>query len=310
MTIFVTNSSCLKLVEKPKNSSYYRKFKSIWYFYNKYPNMVIFPKAKINIGLRITEKRPDGFHNLQTIFYPVSLFDALEFVVPEELLDKDILVVTGLPSYCIPEDNLVIKAVKKLRGKIKIPFLRIHLHKAIPSGAGLGGGSSDAANILRSLNRYFNLNIIPEELKEISLSLGSDCPFFIESIPAYAEGIGEILTPVKSMPVGYHLLLINPEIAVNTKEAYHDCHPYKGETNLPEYYNRGITEWKDLIVNDFEKTIFPRYPQIAGIKETLYRMGAVYSSLSGSGSAVYGIFDREPEIPETLQSKIFYSGPL
>jgi 4-diphosphocytidyl-2-C-methyl-D-erythritol kinase len=279
-------------------------------FLQKNLNMVIFPKAKINIGLRIIEKRPDGFHNLQTIFYPVCFCDALEFVVPKEFLDKDALAVTGLLSGCLPDDNLIIKAVKRLREKSKIPFLKIHLHKAIPAGAGLGGGSSDAANILRSLNRYFNLNISSEELKEISLSLGSDCPFFIESEPAYAEGRGEILSPVNTIPDEYHLLIIVPGIAVNTKEAYSDCRPYKGESNLPEYYNRSINEWKDLIFNDFEKSIFLRYPQIASIKESLYKMGAVYSSLSGSGSAVYGIFNKKPVVPENLRSHIVYSGIL
>jgi 4-diphosphocytidyl-2-C-methyl-D-erythritol kinase len=279
-------------------------------FLHKNQNMVIFPKAKINIGLRIIEKRPDGFHNLQTIFYPVSLCDAVEYVVPGELSDKDILTVTGLLSDSLQEDNLVIKAVNKLREKENIPFLKMHLHKAIPSGAGLGGGSSDAAGILKSFNRYFNLNIGSDELKELSLSLGSDCPYFIESVPAYAEGRGEILTPVKPIPDGYHLLLVNPGIEINTKEAYRDCRPYKRETNLPEYYYRSVSEWKDLIINDFEKSIFKRFPQIADIKENLYKMGAVYSSLSGSGSTVYGIFVKKPEIPGTLKRNVIYSGIL
>jgi 4-diphosphocytidyl-2-C-methyl-D-erythritol kinase len=272
--------------------------------------MVIFPKAKINIGLRVTERRPDGFHNLQTIFYPVSLCDALEFVVPAESSDADNLVVTGLLSNCSAEDNLVIKAVKKLREKSGIPCLKLHLHKGIPVGAGLGGGSSDAANIVKHLNRYFNLNLNTEELKEISLSLGSDCPFFIDCIPAYAEGRGEILTPVRPLPDGFHLLLVNPGIIVNTKEAYKNCRPYKGAGDLREYYDRSIKEWKDLIVNDFERSIFSGYPEIAGLKELLYKIGAVYSSMSGSGSSVYGIFNKKPEIPELLRNRVIYSGEL
>jgi 4-diphosphocytidyl-2-C-methyl-D-erythritol kinase len=272
--------------------------------------MVIFPKAKINIGLRVTERRPDGFHNLQTIFYPVSLCDALEFVVPSESSDADNLVVTGLSSICSPEDNLVIKAVKKLREKSGIPFLKLHLHKGIPAGAGLGGGSSDAAYILKHLNRYFNLDKNPEELKEISLSLGSDCPFFIDSIPAYAEGRGDILTPVSPLPDGFHLLLVKPEIVVDTKEAYKNCRPYKGAGDLREYYNRSIKEWRDLIINDFEKSIFSEYPEIEAIKESLYNMGAIYSSMSGSGSSVYGIFNKKPEIPEFLRNRVIYSGEL
>lgn len=272
--------------------------------------MVIFPKAKINIGLRITGKRSDGFHNLQTIFYPVSLCDALEFIVPEEVSDDDNLVVTGLPSYCPPEENLVIKAVKKLRDKARFPFLKLHLHKAIPSGAGLGGGSSDAANILKCLNRYFNLDFGPEELKEIASLIGSDCPFFVDSIPAYAEGRGEILIPVRPLPGGFHLLLVKPGITVGTKEAYHDCRPYSEDFDLRSYYNRSIEEWKDLIVNDFEKSIFQKYPEIAVLKESLYEMGAVYSSMSGSGSSVYGIFSKKPEIPELLRNCVVYSGEL
>jgi 4-diphosphocytidyl-2-C-methyl-D-erythritol kinase len=279
-------------------------------FLHKKLNMVVFPKAKINIGLRIIEKRSDGFHNLQTIFYPVCLCDALEFVVSERLLNKDKLVVTGLLSDCIPEDNLVIKAVRKLRERYIFPYLKIHLHKAIPTGAGLGGGSSDAASILKAVNKFFNLNIRSEELKEIALTLGSDCPFFIENIPAFAEGRGEIMTPLKPILVGYHLLIVIPGIAVNTKEAYLDCSPYQREANLQKHYSRDINEWKDLIINDFEKSIFIKHPQIADLKANLYKMGALYSSLSGSGSSVYGIFDKKPKIPDSLKGYSLYSGNL
>jgi 4-diphosphocytidyl-2-C-methyl-D-erythritol kinase len=279
-------------------------------FLHKNLNMVVFPKAKINIGLRIIEKRPDGFHNLQTIFYPVCLCDALEFVDSERLVNKDKLIVTGLLSDSIPEENLVIKAVRKLREKYKFPFLKIHLHKAIPIGAGLGGGSSDGASILKAVNKFFSLKIRSEELKEIALSLGSDCPFFIENIPAFAEGRGEIMKPVKPVPVNHHLLIVSPGIAINTKAAYLDCRPSQQDTNLQEYYNRDIYEWKDLIINDFEESIFIRYPLIADLKANLYKIGALYSSLSGSGSSVYGIFDRKPDIPDSLKKYVLYSGIL
>jgi 4-diphosphocytidyl-2-C-methyl-D-erythritol kinase len=272
--------------------------------------MVIFPRAKINIGLRITEKRSDGFHNLQTIFYPVCLGDALEFVTPSASLRADEIEITGLLSDCRPEDNLVIKALNRLRERVSIPFLRIHLHKAIPAGAGLGGGSSDAACFIRSLNRHFGLNLNNELLKEIALTLGSDCPFFIDSIPAYAEGRGEILTPLKPLKTGYHLIMANPGINVNTKDAYRECRPGSSESNLIDIYNSGISQWKDFIVNDFEKTVFARYPQIASIKEELYGMGALFSLMSGSGSTVYGIFEKEPQIPEQLKNMIIYSGLL
>lgn len=272
--------------------------------------MVVFPKAKINIGLRITGKRSDGFHNLQTIFYPVCLCDAIEFVVPERPMKDDILRVTGVLSDTSPANNLVLKAVRKIREVRNIPFLRIHLLKAIPVGAGLGGGSSDAATILKSLNRHLYLEISDEKLKEISLELGSDCPFFIESNPAFAEGRGELLTPVKPLPEGLHILLVNPGIHINTREAYSYCTPKQPDTNLKELYILDISEWKNLIINDFEELIFKKHPQIAAIKKKLYEMGAVYSSMSGSGSIVYGIFHRKPIIPESISSQVIYSDIL
>ena len=272
--------------------------------------MVIFPKAKINIGLRIIKKRPDGFHNLETIFYPVCFCDAIEFVIPLQPLKEDFLQVTGILADQDPAHNLVIKATRKIRETKEIPFLKIHLHKAIPVGAGLGGGSSDAVALLKSLNRHFNLGITKEKLKEISLELGSDCPFFIDGHPSYAESRGELLTPVKPLPEGLHLLLVSPGISINTKEAYNLCTPNQPETDLKDLYNLDISKWKDLIINDFEEFIFMKYPEIADIKYSLYAMGAVFSSMSGSGSTVYGIFKNKPLIPESLRNMVIYSDPL
>lgn len=272
--------------------------------------MVIFPKAKINIGLRITGKRSDGFHNLETIFYPVCLCDAIEFVVADSSLKEDSLNVTGALTDRNQSNNLVIKALIKIREFRKIPFLRIHLHKAIPAGSGLGGGSSDASAFLKTLNRYFNLEIKDEKLKEMSMELGSDCPFFIEGNPSFARGRGEILTSVNLLTEGLILLLVNPGISINTKEAYGNCTPKKPDSNLRELYDLDISEWKDLIINDFEESIFKRHPQIAEIKKSLYDIGAVYSSMSGSGSTVYGIFRSKPEIPESLRGKVIYSDIL
>jgi 4-diphosphocytidyl-2-C-methyl-D-erythritol kinase len=225
-------------------------------------------------------------------------------------MKDDILRVTGVLVDASPGNNLVMKAVRKIRIVRNIPFLRIHLHKVIPVGAGLGGGSSDAATILKSLNRYLYLDISNEKLKEISLELGSDCPFFIESNPAFAEGRGELLTPVKPLTEGLHILLVNPEIHINTREAYSYCTPKQPDTNLKELYLLDISEWKNLIINDFEEFIFKKYPQIAAIKKTLYDMGALYSSMSGSGSTVYGIFRRKPLIPESLNDMVIYSDVL
>jgi 4-diphosphocytidyl-2-C-methyl-D-erythritol kinase len=270
--------------------------------------MVIFPKAKINIGLRITEKRDDGYHDLQTIFYPVPLCDALEFVIAGNNSRADILATSGLPVNCNTDNNLVIKALQKLREKYTIPVLSIHLHKNIPLGAGLGGGSSDAACLIKALNRYFSLDISPEELKEISLAVGSDCPFFIDCIPSYAEGRGERLSPVRPLSGDLHLVLVNPAISVSTSEAYSGCTPYKSGNNPKYFYKRDISEWKEGIVNDFEETVFKKHPEIRIIKESLYDMGAVYSSMSGSGSTVFGIFRNIPVIPPGLRRMIIYSG--
>jgi 4-diphosphocytidyl-2-C-methyl-D-erythritol kinase len=272
--------------------------------------MVIFPKAKINIGLRITGKRDDGYHDLQTIFYPVPLCDALEFVVPADVNGSDTLATTGLPVNCSHNNNLIIKVLHKLRERYVIPVMSIHLHKNIPLGAGLGGGSSDAAFFLKSLNRYFNLRISTEEIKEISLTIGSDCPFFIESIPSFGEGRGEILTPVRALSPGLYLVLVNPGINISTREAYTGCIPYKDDSKLIDYYNRDISEWKDKIVNDFEVTLFKIHPPLGKIKDTLYNMGAVYSSMSGSGSTVYGIFRNAPVIHPDLREMVIYSGLL
>jgi 4-diphosphocytidyl-2-C-methyl-D-erythritol kinase len=272
--------------------------------------MVIFPKAKINIGLRVTDKRDDDFHNIETIFYPVCLCDALEFIVPEEPLKEDTLVVTGLLAGQASADNLVMKALRKIRESKALPFLRIHLHKAIPAGAGLGGGSSDASAFMNALNKYFKLGLTNETLKLQSALLGSDCPFFIDSVPSFATGRGEILTPVKPIQDGFHLILANPGIHINTREAYAGIKPHRPGSDLRELYGLDISKWKDLIINDFEEAVFKRYPQIEGIKKSLYDLGALYSSMTGSGSTVYGIFRKKPEIPDSIREFVIYSDIL
>jgi 4-diphosphocytidyl-2-C-methyl-D-erythritol kinase len=272
--------------------------------------MVIFPRSKINIGLRITGKRQDGYHNLQTIFYPVCLCDAIEFIIPKDTISDDILNVTGYNTGENVQNNLVFKAIKKLREHAYFPFLKVHLHKAIPLGAGLGGGSSDASGILKALNRYFDLGISGEKLKEVALTLGSDCPFFIDNIPSYAEGRGEMLVPVPSLPEGLHLVLVNPGIHVNTKEAYSYCIPKEPSTDLTDLYKQDIKDWKDTVLNDFEEPVFRVHPAISELKTKLYEIGALYSSMSGSGSTVYGIFSDEPKIPDRLKDKLIFSGNL
>ena len=269
--------------------------------------MLVFPKAKINLGLRITGKRSDGYHDIETVFYPVGLCDALELVAyPEGSGYK--LTVTGSELPGRKEDNIVLKAVSSLREAYPIPFLNIHLHKIIPAGAGLGGGSSDAAFMLRALNKMFSLSLSADELKAIAAGLGSDCPFFIDCQPAFASGRGEILSPVNNVLEGFYTVLLNPGISISTKEAYENCLPAKPERSLKKLIENPVSEWKDLIVNDFEKTVSISHPLIKSIKQTLYSSGAVYSSMSGSGSTVYGIFNQKPVIPVNLRRFVIYEG--
>jgi 4-diphosphocytidyl-2-C-methyl-D-erythritol kinase len=268
--------------------------------------MILFPKAKINLGLRIIGRRPDGFHDIETVFYPVGLSDALEFVVHSGKVNIDELVMTGLDIGTRPEKNLVIRAITKLRESFPLPFLKIHLHKAIPSGAGLGGGSSDAALILKAISKCFNVSIGEEMIRNYALELGSDCPFFIDPVPSLATGRGEILKPIKPVLEGYHFALVNPGIKISTREAYLNSHPSKPEISLEEIISTDPKGWKELLINDFEDFAFKISPQIAELKKSLYRSGALYSSMSGSGSTVYGIFNCKPNIPEKLKKYLIY----
>ena len=272
--------------------------------------MVVFPNAKINLGLRITGKRPDDYHNIETIFYPVDLHDALEIVCAGDDVKQDMLKATGIRIDGKPEDNLVIKSVRKFRELYSFPFLRLHLHKAIPSGAGLGGGSSDAACILKIINRCFRFSLSLEELKVIALGLGSDCPFFIDYTPSFATGRGEILQPVASVLSGLYIVLVNPGISISTREAYENCIPGDPEESLFHLIDLPITMWKKMIINDFEKFVFMKYPEVGLIKQNLYSAGAFYSSMSGSGSSVYGIFQDKPEIPDSLKKNVIFEGVL
>jgi 4-diphosphocytidyl-2-C-methyl-D-erythritol kinase len=271
--------------------------------------MIVFPKAKINIGLRITGRRNDGYHNIETLFYPVSLCDALEFVASPEATEKDLLSVTGISLGVNQEENIVMKTVSKLREHHSFPWLKIHLHKAIPHGAGLGGGSSDAACMLKALKRHFTLSISDQEMISIALAIGSDCPFFIHGDPAFASGRGEILESINPVLSGYYLLLLNPGVGINTGEAYQNCRPETPVTSLRLLATHNISEWKDLIFNDFEEFSFKKHPVIKDIKDALYRSGALFSSMSGSGSSVYGIFSGKPgNIPGDLKSIVIWEG--
>jgi len=263
--------------------------------------MLIFPNAKINIGLNVVSKRDDGFHTIETFFFPVKeLADALEFIPSK----KTVLTISGIDIEGNPADNLVLKAYYLLKERFDLPPLSIHLHKFIPAGAGLGGGSSDASFMLKALKEYFNLPIENKEMLDFAGRLGSDCTFFIGNAPAIARGKGEILQPVEIKMKGKHYLIIKPSFSINTRDAYSGVQPAQPMRNLAGLIKLPMEEWKDSIRNDFEPSVFKRFPELGIIKQAMYEMGAVYASMSGSGSAIFGIFDTLPEIPK-LPDKYF-----
>lgn len=257
--------------------------------------MISFPNAKINLGLQITEKRTDGFHNLETVFFPVGWSDALEIAHSDELC----FTTSGIAISGSPESNLVMKAYSLLRKDFNLPALKIHLHKQIPFGAGLGGGSADGAFMLRMLNNTFNLDISQEKLLAYAAVLGSDCPFFILNKPAFATGRGEIMNEINLNVKGLYLLLVKPPVEVSTAKAFQNVVPQKPAVSLSELINLPVQDWKNFIVNQFESSVFPQFPEISGIKTQLYDLGAVYASMSGSGSCVFGLFN---ELPESIVS--------
>lgn len=259
--------------------------------------MITYPNAKINLGLNIISKRPDGYHNLETVFYPIPLHDtlSLEPLAPGTDGEDYRFLCEGTPVDCPPEKNLVIKAYRLMQTLAPLPPVQIGMKKDIPFGAGLGGGSADAAFMLKMLNETFALNLPTEKLEELAARLGADCAFFIQNRPTLAEGIGNLFTPVSLSLKGYTLVLVKPEIHISTQEAYARVHPHLPEHRVQEAICRPIEEWKDTIVNDFEESLFPGYPELARIKAELYRQGAVYASMSGSGSSIYGIFRTPPQ---------------
>lgn len=256
--------------------------------------MILYPNAKINIGLNVVEKRADGYHNLETVFYPINLLDALEITTDEHQADSVKLKVSGEAIAGRPSDNLVMKACNLMRSMFpeKIERLSVHLHKHIPTGAGLGGGSSDAAFTIKALNEKFSLGMSVDQMEQLSAQLGADCPFFIKNQPVFAEGIGDIFTDIDIVLKGKTLVLVKPDISVSTADAYSLVSPHKPQQSLRESLRLRVEEWKNHVVNDFESSVFKKFPEIAAIKDRLYDLGALYASMSGSGSAVYGIFNQ------------------
>lgn len=260
--------------------------------------MITYPNAKINLGLNIVSKRPDGYHNLETVFYPIPLCDTLsvEAMPAGTQPQSDYLFnIEGTPVDCAPEKNLVIKAFRLLQSEYQLAPIQISMRKDIPFGAGLGGGSADAAFMLKMLNDHFDLKLSTEKLEEFAARLGADCAFFIQNRPTLAEGIGNIFTPISLSLKGYTLVLVKPEIHISTQEAYAKVRPHMPKHRIQDAICRPIEEWKDIIVNDFEESVFPNHPELDRIKQELYRQGAIYASMSGSGSSIYGIFPTAPQ---------------
>lgn len=258
--------------------------------------MISFPNAKINIGLNITEKRPDGYHNLESCFYPIEWIDILEIVPSDSLSFSS----SGISIPGNESSNLCLKAFDLLQKEHNIPPVNIHLHKVIPIGAGLGGGSSDGAFTLKMINEIFRLSLSINQLEAYAAELGSDCPFFIQNQPKFVTGTGDVFHEVKINLTGKHLIVIKPDLHVTTADAYREISPQHPLSNIKDVIeNQSISTWKSCISNDFEQSIFRVHSSIAEIKKTLYKQGAVYASMTGSGAAVFGVFDKKPSLKFT-----------
>lgn len=271
--------------------------------------MIAFANCKINLGLNIISKRPDGYHNIETLFFPLHQADILEVALPGKELAEGhdyLLKQTGIEVDCAPEKNILVKALYALKEVREIPCVYMHLHKQVPMGAGLGGGSADAAVLVKTLNTILNLDMTTEEMEKVLTKVGADCPFFVQNKPSLASGIGEILRPVEFNALkGKYIRLIKPEIHVSTAEAYAGVTPQEPSVHIEEIIKRPISEWQGLLVNDFEESVFKAHPELGQIKQWLLDKGAIYAAMSGSGSTIFGIFG-EPfyedcEITEAAQ---------
>lgn len=279
--------------------------------------MITFPCAKINLGLNIVSKREDGYHNLETVFYPIPLTDALEVLLMDEgfpSAHRCDLKITGNDIECNEQENLVVKAYNLLAADYQLPRIHTHLYKKIPSQAGMGGGSSDAACMLRLLADSFSLNISVADLQRYAVQLGADCPFFITAQPAFATGIGEVLSPIDLTASGlrhHYIAVVKPSVAVSTKEAFALVKPQQPAQSCKDIVVQPIATWKDRLTNDFETSVFAQYPQLNDIKQELYRLGAVYAQMSGSGSSLFGIFKEEPQqIQQTFKDAFTFIAKL
>ncbi|MDR0995919.1 MAG: 4-(cytidine 5'-diphospho)-2-C-methyl-D-erythritol kinase [Tannerella sp.] len=256
--------------------------------------MICFPNAKINLGLNVVGCRADGFHDIETVFYPIPLREALE-IVPADAFS---FTQTGIPVDAPTEKNLAVKAYRLFAETYPLPPLAVYLRKAIPFGAGLGGGSADAAFMLKLLNDFTGQGLDVEKLETLAARLGADCPFFIRNHPVFASGTGNVFEPVELNLSGLYLVLVKPDLAVSTAQAYAELKPKAPALSLKAIIRRPLEEWREWMGNDFEATVFRRFPAIAAIKEKLYEEGALYASMSGSGSSVFGLFKQAARLED------------
>ena len=277
--------------------------------------MITFPVAKINLGLNVVEKRADGYHNLQTVFYPMPIMDALEIVPMSDGFPSDVdcdLKVTNITIEGDEQRNLVVRAYQLLKADFPdLPRVHAHLWKGIPTQAGMGGGSSDCGYMIRLLNETFDMGLSSEQMQQYAARLGADCAFFIESRACYAEGIGELLQPIDLDLSGWHIGVVRPDIPVPTKEAFSRIHPHYPALNCRDVVKQPVETWRDRLTNDFEESVFALHPEIGNVKEQLYKMGATYAAMSGSGSALFGLFKDEPDaLRQTFPDMFTFSGVL
>jgi 4-diphosphocytidyl-2-C-methyl-D-erythritol kinase len=268
--------------------------------------VLVFPNCKINLGLRITEKRSDGFHNLQSCFYPVRWSDALEVISSDTFAFTS----SGLPIPGELSKNLCVRAYDLLKADFDLPPVQMHLHKLVPIGAGLGGGSADAAFTLTLLNQRFTLGLSNSQVEAYARRLGSDCAFFVQNRPLYCLEKGDVFTEINLDLSGYYIVLVYPNLAISTAEAYAAVRPRKPDSSLYDQLQNSIETWRTTIHNDFEDSLFPMYPLLAQIKQQLYDAGAVYASMSGSGSTVYGILNAPISELNQFQGYSVWQGKL
>lgn len=269
--------------------------------------MIVFPECKINLGLNVIAKRDDGYHDIETVMFPVPFYDILEALPLEE--STAVLQITGQRVPGRDSENLVVKAYHLLKKDYDLPGMRFHLHKVIPPGSGLGGGSSDGASALMMLNAMFSLAISGKTLSSYGEQLGSDCPFFIRHQPFVATGRGNVLEPLNLRLEGY-LALVIPLLQINTGDAYRAVMPGRRISSLRNVISRPVNSWKDILINDFEEVIFPDHPVLKSIKNELYEAGAIYASMSGSGSALYGLFSELPHLTGRFADCLVWYGKL